>query len=75
MMRKVLLYLLVTISVVASSWFAVTLYQMLFCYTYDNWNAYPMVSLFLLVGSSFLVYAVLSVICLFAATMKGGLEK
>lgn len=74
-MRKALLYILSTVTVAVSGWFAVKLYQMLFCYSYDNWNAYPIVSLFLLVGLSFVVYAVLAVVCLLAATMKGGMEE
>ena len=32
-------------------------------------------ALFLLVGLSFVVYAVLAVVCLLAATMKGGMEE
>ncbi len=74
-MRKALLYILSGVTVVASGWFAVKLYQMLFCYSYDHGNAYPAVSLFLLVGLSFVVYAALAVICLLAATVKGGMEE
>ena len=75
MVRKLLLYGLALITVAFSGWAGVTLYQMLFCYTYDNWNAYPTASLFLLVGLCFVVYAVFAVICLLAATLKGGLEE
>ena len=74
-MRKALFYILSAVTVVASGWFAVKLYQMLCCYTYDHGNAYPMVSLFLMVGLSFVVYAALAVVCLLAATMKGGMEE
>ena len=74
-MRKALFYILSIITVAASGWFAVKLYQMLFCCSYEHWNDYPTVSLFLLVGLSFVVYAVLAVVCLLAATMKGGMEE
>ena len=75
MMRKLLLYGLAAVTVAFSGWAAFTLYRMLFCYAYDDWNAYPVVSLFLLVGLCFVVYAALAVICLLAATLKGGLEE
>ena len=74
-MRKLILYLLSGMTILFSGWVTVKLYQMLFCYTYDHWNAYPTASLFLLVGLNFVIYAVLSVICLLAATVKGGVEE
>ena len=74
-MRKALLYILSAVTAAASGWFVVKLYQMLFCYNYDHWSAYPNVYLFLMVGLSFVVYAALAVICLIAATVKGGMEE
>ena len=74
-MRKALFYLLSAVTVAASGWFVVKLYQMLFCYTYEHTTAYPRVSLFLMVGLSFVAYAALAVVCLLAATMKGGMEE
>ena len=73
-MRKACLYVLGILTAAGSGYLLWWLAQRVFFYESQHWNDYPVVTLILMMGFSFLVFAGLSVAFLLTATVKGGIE-